>query len=122
MIGLPAGRSGIVHFLHFIGVDPASLQWWIGEVDEPRITNHVYTLPDGVHATAPGQALSDMLINGELDALLSPPRPRKYHPTNGPITRLFPDFRSHRARLLRQTGMFPPQHLIVLRRPVWEAE
>ena len=65
------------HFLHFIGVDPASLQWWIGEVDEPRITNHIYTLPDGVHATAPGQALSEMLIAGELDALLSPPRPRK---------------------------------------------
>src|SRR5215470_13738302 len=36
------------HFLRFIGVDPASLRWWIGEVDEPRITSHNYKLPDGV--------------------------------------------------------------------------
>ena len=109
------------HFLHFIGVDPAALQWWIGEVDEPRITNHVYTLPDGVHATAPGQSLSEMLIAGELDALLSPPKPRKYHPTKGPIARLFPDFRTIERDYFAKTGMFPPQHLIVLRRPVWEA-
>jgi 4,5-dihydroxyphthalate decarboxylase len=109
------------HFLHFTGVDPAAVEWWIGEVDEPRITNHVYTLPDGVHGTQPGQALSEMLIAGELDALLSPPKPRKYHKTNGPITRLFPDFRTIESDYFRQTGMFPPQHLIVLRRPVWEA-
>jgi len=109
------------HFLHFIGVDPAALRWWIGEVDEPRITNHVYTLPDGVHGTPPGQALSEMLIAGELDALLSPPRPREYHAINGPIVRLFPDFRVIERDYFGRTGMFPPQHLIVLRRPVWEA-
>jgi 4,5-dihydroxyphthalate decarboxylase len=109
------------HFLRFIGVDPASVQWWIGEVDEPKITNHTYTLPDGVHGTPSGQALSEMLIAGELDALLSPPKPRKYHPANGPITRLFPDFRAIERDYFRQTGMFPPQHLIVLRREAWEA-
>jgi 4,5-dihydroxyphthalate decarboxylase len=109
------------HFLRFIGVDPASVQWWIGEVDEPRITSHVYALPEGVHGVPPGQALSEMLIAGELDALLSPPRPRKYHPVEGPIVRLFPDFRAIERDYFRATGMFPPQHLIVLRRAVWEA-
>ena len=109
------------HFLRFIGVDPGSLQWWIGEVDEPRITNHAYTLPPGVHGTPPGQALSEMLIAGELDALLSPPRPRKYHPEHGPIARLFPDFRAIETEYFRATRMFPPQHLLVLRRPVWDA-
>jgi 4,5-dihydroxyphthalate decarboxylase len=62
-----------------------------------------------------------MLIAGELDALLSPPRPKKYHPANGPISRLFPDFRAIERDYFAKTGMFPPQHLIVLRRPVWEA-
>jgi 4,5-dihydroxyphthalate decarboxylase len=38
-----------------------------------------------------------------------------------PITRLFPNFRAVEQDYFRQTGMFPPQHLIVLRRPVWEA-
>jgi 4,5-dihydroxyphthalate decarboxylase len=108
------------HFLRFIGVPPEELQWWIGDVDEPRITNHVYTLPDGVHAAPAGRALSDLLIAGELDAIYSPPRPRRYHPVDGPIVRLFPDIRGIEREYFRETRMFPPQHLIVLRREAWE--
>jgi len=104
------------HFLRFIGVPPEQLQWWIGEVDEPRITNHVYTLPDGVHAAPQGRSLSEMLVAGELDAIYSPPRPRLYHPIDGPIVRLFSDIRAIERRYFHQTRMFPPQHLVVLRR------
>jgi 4,5-dihydroxyphthalate decarboxylase len=109
------------HFLRFIDVPPEQLQWWIGDVDEPKITSHVYTLPHGVQSAPVGRALSDMLIAGELDALYSPPRPRRYHPVDGPIVRLFPDIRSIERDYFRATGMFPPQHLVVLRREVWEA-
>jgi 4,5-dihydroxyphthalate decarboxylase len=109
------------HFLRFVQVQPDQVQWWIGSVDEPGITNHVYTLPQGVHAAPAGKPLSEMLIDGELDAIYSPPRPRRYHPADGPIVRLFPDIRTIERDYFRQTGMFPPQHLIVLRRPVWEA-
>jgi len=109
------------HFLRFVGVQPEDVQWWIGDVDEPRITGHVYNLPDGVHAAPAGRALSEMLIAGDLDALYSPPRPRRYHPVDGPIVRLFSDVRSIEREYFRQTGMFPPQHLIVLRREAWEA-
>ena len=73
---------------------PEELQWCIGPVDEPNITSHVYTLPDGVRAAPEGRALSEMLIAGELDAIYSPPRPRRYHPVDGPIVRLFPDIRA----------------------------
>ena len=77
------------HFLRFIGVPPDDLQWTIGPVDEPNITSHVYTLPDGVRA-APGAGRCPMLVASELDAIYSPPRPRRYHPVDGPIARLFP--------------------------------
>ena len=107
------------HFLNFIGVPPAELHWTIGEVDGARITSHAYTLPEGVRA-AP-RTLSEMLIDGELDAIYSPPRPHRYHPENGPIVRLFPDIRAIERDYFRATGMFPPQHLIVLKRNVWEA-
>lgn len=107
------------HFLTFIGVPPAELQWTIGEVDGARITNHAYTLPEGVRA-AP-RPLSEMLIDGELDAIYSPSRPLRYHPVDGPIVRLFPDIRSIERDYFRATNMFPPQHLIVLKRAVWEA-
>ena len=109
------------HFLRFAGVQPDQLQWWIGSVDEARITSHVYDLPPGVNAAPAGRSLSEMLIAGDLDAIYSPPRPHRYHPVDGPIVRLFPDIRAVEREYFRQTGMFPPQHLIVLRREVWAA-
>jgi 4,5-dihydroxyphthalate decarboxylase len=108
------------HFLRFIEVNPEALQWCIGAVDEPNITNHVYTLPAGVRAAPEGRALSEMLIAGELDAIYSPPRPRRYHPVQGPIVRLYPDIRAIERQYFRATRMFPPQHLIVLRRETWQ--
>jgi 4,5-dihydroxyphthalate decarboxylase len=73
-----------------------------------------------VHAAPQGRSLSEMLVAGELDAIYSPPRPRRYHPVDGPIVRLFPDIRAIECHYFRQTRMFPPQHLVVLRREVWE--
>jgi 4,5-dihydroxyphthalate decarboxylase len=107
------------HLLRFIGVPPEQLQWWIGDVDEPRITSHLYSLPDYVRAAPTGHALSEMLIGGELDAMFSPPRPRRYHPQDGPIGRLFPAIRTIEREYFRVTRIFPPQHLVVLRRDVW---
>ncbi len=108
------------HFLRFIGVPPEELRWTIGAVDAGTITSHVYALPDGVQSAPEGRALSEMLIAGELDAIYSPPRPRRYHPVDGPIVRLFPDIRAIEREYFRSTRMFPPQHLIVLRRATWE--
>jgi len=62
-----------------------------------------------------------MLIAGELEAIYSPPRPQAYHPKTGPIVRLFPEFRAIEQDYFLKTGAFPPQHLIVLRREVWDA-
>jgi 4,5-dihydroxyphthalate decarboxylase len=109
------------HFLRFVGVDPAAIQWWIGDIDTPWSAPMDHALPSGVNVPAPGRSLSDMLVAGELEAIYSPPRPQDYHPETGPIARLFPDFRPIEQEYFRQTGAFPPQHLIVLRREAWEA-
>src|SRR5262245_10377942 len=109
------------HFLRYLGMDPKAIQWWIGDIDTPWSAPMDTALPAGVHAPAAGRSLSDMLVAGELEAIYSPPRPQAYHPTAGPIARLFPDFRSVEQEYFRRTGAFPPQHLIVLRREIWEA-
>jgi len=109
------------HFLRFIGLEPSTIQWWIGDIDTPWSAPMDQTLPPGVNAPAKGRSLSDMLIAGELDAIYSPPRPEAYHPRTGPIVRLFPDFRLAEQEYFLKTGAFPPQHLIVLRREAWEA-
>ncbi len=61
-----------------------------------------------------------MLVAGDIDAMWSPPRPKLYHPENGPIVRLFPDMRRTKSLYFQQTGVYPPLHLVVLRRAVWE--
>lgn len=109
------------HFLRFVGVDPAAIQWWIGDIDTPWSAKMDHTLPDGVNAPPAGRSLAAMLLDGELEAIYSPPRPEAYHPVDGPIVRLFPDFRGIEQDYFRRTGAFPPQHLVVLRREAWEA-
>jgi len=108
------------HFLRFVGVDPAAIQWWIGDVDAAWSSPVDPNLPPGVHAAPAGRSLSDMLLTDELEAIYSPPRPQSYHPDTGRIARLFPEFRRIEADYYRNTGAFPPQHLIVLRREVWD--
>jgi 4,5-dihydroxyphthalate decarboxylase len=110
------------HFLRFIEVPPESLEWWIGDIDAPRPPTHLYTLPEGVQRPSAEHSLSDMLIAGDLDAIYSPPRPRRYDPVDGPIVRLFSDIRAVERDYFRRTGCFPPQHLVILRRDVWERE
>src|SRR6185436_20189431 len=58
---------------------------------------------------------------GELEAVYSPPRPQAYHPVDGPLARLFPDFRGVERAYFEKTGAFPPQHLVVIRRGAWQA-
>jgi 4,5-dihydroxyphthalate decarboxylase len=110
------------HFLRYLGLDPAAIQWWVGDIDTPWSATPMDTsLPPGVKTPPTGRSLSDMLIAGDLEAIYSPPRPAAYHPRSGPIARLFPDFRPVEQEYFRKTGAFPPQHLIVLRRETWEA-
>ena len=119
---LASGSIWYRHFLNFVGVRWDRVEWWIGDVEGGWRARHAGELPAGVHAVPEGRYLSEMLIKGDLDAVYSPPRPRDYHPQNGPIVRLFPDFRPVEQDYFRRTGMFPPQHLIVLRREVWEPD
>jgi 4,5-dihydroxyphthalate decarboxylase len=110
------------HFLNFAGVPPARVEWWIGDVDNGWTASHHARLPPGVHPVAEGRFLSEMLLAGDLEAIYSPPRPARYHPKDGPIVRLFPDCRAVERDYFAATGIYPPQHLIVLRREVWERD
>ncbi len=108
------------HFLRSIGVDLSSIEWWIGDVDTPSVSEHVVTLPPGVHEPAHGRVLSDMLLAGEIDAIMNPQKPNRYHPAKGPIVRLYRDIRTVDRKYFTDTGVYPPQHLIILRRDIWE--
>jgi 4,5-dihydroxyphthalate decarboxylase len=110
------------HFLAWAGVEADAVQWCIGDIDAPWGMQSNPALPAGGTAPPPGRSLSQMLIAGELDAVYSPPVPKDHHPVRGPIVRLYPDPRVVEANYFKATGVFPPQHLMVLRREVWERD
>ena len=100
------------HFLRYVGLDPAAIRWWIGDIDTPWSAQPMdLSLPPGVSSPPPGRSLSDMLIAGELEAIYSPPRPQAYHSETGAIARLFPDFRPVEHQYFRKTGAFPPHRV-----------
>ena len=110
------------HFLAWAGVDLNTIQWCIGTIDTPWGMQSSPAFPPHVTAPPPGRSLAQMLIAGELDAIYSPPVPKDHHPANGPIVRLYPDSRAVEQAYFKATGVFPPQHLVVLRRDAWEAD
>lgn len=110
------------HFLRWCGVEASQIHWLIGDVDVPQISQSDGHFPPHVTQVPPGRALSEMLIAGEIDALYSPPRPNRYHPEDGPIVRLVRDIRATEMRYFAETGVYPPQHLIIMRREVWERD
>lgn len=110
------------HFLAWAGLDPLALQWCIGEIDGAYAPRMDADLPAGVTRPPSGRSLAAMLVDGELDAIYSPSRPLRYDPSSGPIVRLLPDYRPVELQYFRDTGVLPPQHLMVLRRDVWEAD
>jgi 4,5-dihydroxyphthalate decarboxylase len=110
------------HLLRFLGVDPASCSWFVGTIDSPDWGVAELGLPDFVKPPLPGKSLAQMLIDGEIDALFSPPRPQRYDRKVGPIQRLFPDFQAIEQDYARASGVWPPQHLVVIRREVWLAK
>jgi 4,5-dihydroxyphthalate decarboxylase len=110
------------HFLSWAGVDADAVQWCIGDIDAPWGMQSRPAVPQGGTVPPPGSSLSKMLIAGELDAVYSPPVPKDHHPADGPIVRLYPDSREVERRYFRETGVFPPQHLVVLRRDAWERD
>ena len=116
--------SGGIWYRHAqiaMGVPLDSVEWWVGDIEGKGETSHSATLPDGVREAPAGRFLAEMLAGGDIDAMWSPPRPKLFDPEKGPIVKLCPDYRSVEADYYRDTGIFPMQHLLVLRRAVWEA-
>ena len=106
------------------GVEPASIHWVRGGIETPgRPEKIAVTLPHGVTVTeAPaGRALSELLLSGEIDALIGPRTPSAMTAANSQIGWLFPDPRSAAIESYRRTKNFPIMHLIGVRRALAES-
>src|SRR5579864_1949076 len=104
------------------GVQPADVRWFLGGLYEPGRTEKLAVTIPGVELNqiAPTQTLSQMLIDGDIDAVIGPRPPHRFP---GPkIRRLFEDFRTVEQDYFGRTGIFPIMHTIVVRRDVLERD
>jgi len=109
------------------GVALDKIQWWEGSIDDSYAPiekpSEIFPFsPDQTLKTHPAQKLEDMLIEGELDALMCPMPPERFYDDNSQIVRLLADFKSEEQAYYRRTGVNPGHHIIGLRRSVFEQD
>jgi 4,5-dihydroxyphthalate decarboxylase len=101
------------------GVDLATIRWRTGALDQGvRRERLELDLPPGmvVEPIAEGQTLQQLLLAGDIDALLAPKPPAAFLDGNPAIRRLVPDYAEVEHDYHRRTGFFPIMHLIGVRK------
>ncbi|HET7763872.1 MAG TPA: 4,5-dihydroxyphthalate decarboxylase [Burkholderiales bacterium] len=121
-IGVPEWAQTAViytrgYLTHQAGVPLDSVDWVQAGVNEPgRVEKVKLKLPEGVRLRPePGRSLNDMLLAGDLDAVLSARPPRDL---GKGIRRLFPAYEAVEEAYFRETGVFPIMHVIVIKTDV----
>jgi len=106
-----------------VGIPLSSIMWVQAGVNDPGREEHAQLrLPPGISLRAvPDRSLSEMLLAGEIDAIISARVPRPAAEGDSRIRRLFPDFRKVEQDYFRKTGIFPIMHTVVIRRDAYEA-
>jgi 4,5-dihydroxyphthalate decarboxylase len=82
-----------------------------------------YLLPDNfpLEKGPPGIDESEMIISGDVDALITAITPRAFLDGHPKVKRLFPDFRSAEREYFSKTGVFPIMHVIAIRKKFADA-
>lgn len=107
------------------GIESGEINWWVGDVDQVERDN--IPVPSLLRRTsirpAPrGHTLSDMLIDGTIDALVHYHPPRGFGTPASPFRRLYADSAAAERDYYRSTGIFPIMHLVGLRRTLYDRD
>ncbi len=105
---------------HQYGVDLRSITWVQAGVNQPGRREKVeLRLPDGItYMQVSDRSLNEMLLDGEIDAIISARLPEAASPSDGRVVRLLADSRAEERRYAADTGVFPIMHAVVIRREI----
>lgn len=106
------------------GVDHRSVTYLTGGAESPgREEKLKLDLPPDIRIQpiGPTQTLSQMLADGEIDAMYAPRAPSTLRTRPGDVKRLFPDYVPVELAYWRKTKLFPIMHTVVIRRELYEA-
>jgi 4,5-dihydroxyphthalate decarboxylase len=105
------------------GVKPETIHWRRGGLEEPgRGERAPLKLPPNIELkqVTGGKTLSGMLEAGELDGVISARAPSCFERGAPNVARLFPDYRRTEEDYFRRTKIFPPMHIIGIRKTLVE--
>ena len=106
-----------------VGVDLRSITWLQTGVDNPgRPEPQPPKLPKGVRVRAvTDKSLSDLLLDGSVDCVLSALPPKPVRDGDPRVSRLVKNSQKVEVDYFKETGIFPIMHVIVIKRSVLEA-
>lgn len=107
---------------HEYGVDLTSVDWVQGGINEPgRIETLPLGLPAGIQVRQEtDRSLNDLLVDGDLDAIIVPHPPAGYTDGSGRLVQIFSDVVSVEEDYYRRNRIFPIMHLLALRSDVYD--
>jgi 4,5-dihydroxyphthalate decarboxylase len=108
------------------GVDLSQVEWVQGAVEKsgshgkppapPKLLE-----PVNIRANISPKSLSDMLADGDIDALIGSRMPDTVRTRPDKVAHLFSGFREEEKRYYRATGIHPIMHTVAIRRELYEA-
>ena len=129
-VGTPAYSSTSLTWIrgfmqHEYGVKPEDVEWVVSALDSSakdagKISKQENIQPEGISiAIGPeGKDESDMLIDGDVDALFHAGEPRAFTEGHPKIKRLFGDYRAIERDYFARTGIFPIMHAVAIRNDI----
>ena len=107
--------------VHDIGIPLQEIQWIQAGVNDPGRQEKVkLNLPEGVSYTAqPKKSLTKMLMDGEIDCVMSAHPPAPVELGEDTIVHLYPDYQEVEEQYYKDTGIFPIMHVIALKGDVF---
>jgi 4,5-dihydroxyphthalate decarboxylase len=102
---------------HEYGVPHRSINWF--KQDEEEVD---WTAPADlkIQRVAPGKNVEQMLVEGELDALIHPEIIEPILRKDKRVTRLFPNYRALEIDYYKRTGIFPIMHATAIKQEIVE--
>ena len=105
------------------GIKPTDVQWILSRKDSSagvsgKVSAQENVIPEGISIDygPEGMDESELLANGEVDALFHAAVPRAFVEGHDKVGRLFPDSRAVEQAYYKKTGIFPIMHAVAVRK------
>jgi 4,5-dihydroxyphthalate decarboxylase len=126
-IGVPEYQmSAVMWFRGYLqdefGIAARDINWVQAGLENPgRRDKFPLNLPGGFPLVSRSDvALSKLLADGEIDAVISARTPSCYVSKHPKVRRLFPDYRAAERDYYEKTGIFPIMHALGIRRDIYD--